>query len=182
MGLSIVKGILKLYGSQIKVTSTLGQGSIFAFEIKLQKAKNAPVKKPVKMSEKNSTSENSELLQGKNVLIVEDNLMNILIAEEFLGRWGMKLDKAANGQEAVDKAKERDYDLILMDLHMPVMDGYEASKIINSSKPDIPILALTASTVAEQEAQIKSAGMIGFVLKPFHPQDLMSKLSQVLAA
>ena len=182
LGLSIVKGILKLYGSQIKVTSTLGQGSIFAFEIKLQKAKNAPVKKPVKMSEKNSTSENSELLQGKNVLIVEDNLMNMLIAEEFLGRWGMKLDKAANGQEAVDKAKERDYDLILMDLHMPVMDGYEASKIINSSKPDIPILALTASTVAEQEAQIKSAGMIGFVLKPFHPQDLMSKLSQVLAA
>ena len=181
LGLSIVRGILKLYGSQIKVTSTLGQGSVFSFEIKLKKAKNAPAKKSSKMSD-NSNSENSEMLQGKSVLIVEDNLMNMLIAEEFLGRWGMKLDKAANGQEAVDKAKDKDYDLILMDLHMPVMDGYEASKIINDAKPEIPILALTASTVAEQEAQIKRAGMVGFVLKPFHPQDLMAKLSQVLAA
>ena len=74
-----------------------------------------------------------------------------------------------------------DYDLILMDLHMPVMDGYTASKEINSRKPHIPILALTASTVAEQEAQIKEAGMIGFVLKPLHPKDLKAKLSQVIS-
>ncbi len=181
LGLSIVRGILNLYGSQIKVTSTLGQGSVFSFEIKLEKAKTADIRTKRKEMDKEPIETNPENLEGKRVLIVEDNLMNMVIAEEFLSRWGMELDKATNGQEAVDKTQDNDYALILMDLHMPVMDGYEASKAIKAMKPDIPILALTASTVAEQELQITEAGMEGFVLKPFHPKDLKAKLLQVLS-
>ncbi len=181
LGLSIVRGILNLYGSQINVTSTLGQGSVFSFEIKLEKAKRQDITSKTNEKMESQGENGVGRLAGKRVLIVEDNLMNMVIAEEFLSRWGMILEKATNGEEAVDKTHESDFDLILMDLHMPVMDGYEASREIKRLKPSIPILALTASTVAEQEAQISEAGMSGFVLKPFHPNDLSAKLLQVLA-
>ena len=180
LGLSIVRGILQLYGSQINVKSTLGQGSVFSFEIKLKKAKNIrnqPLKDDKKIEERDLN-----ILGGKEVLVVEDNIMNMMIAEQFLDRWGMNLTKATNGHEALEKVSAKTFDLILMDLHMPVMDGYEASIKIKEISPATPIIALTASSLSEQEKRIKAAGMTGHILKPFHPKDLRAKLTQVLSA
>lgn len=182
LGLSIVRGILNLYGSQINVTSQLGIGSVFSFEIKLEKGKNKNEGFDLEVSKENRLElDDIAVLTGKKVLVVEDNVMNMMIAEEFLTRWGMILSKAENGKEACDLAAEESFDLVLMDLHMPIMDGYEASRRIHELIPDLPIVALTASTIAEQQEQIKSAGMKGYVLKPFHPKDLRSKLTQVLS-
>ncbi len=177
LGLSIVRGILGIYGSKIHVSSQLGEGSVFSFVIKLDKSFESVVVEP----ERVEVPENLGILEGKRVLVVEDNIMNMVIAEEFLSRWGMKLGKASNGEDAIKLVKEEPYDLVLMDLHMPIMDGYAATREIKKGFPKLPVVALTASTIAEQEQQIRQAGMDGYVLKPFHPKDLRAKLTQVLS-
>ncbi|MEM9324378.1 MAG: ATP-binding protein [Bacteroidota bacterium] len=177
LGLSIVRGILSIYGSQIHVTSQLGEGSTFSFVIKLDKSFETVVSEP----EVVEITVDLNVLEGKRVLLVEDNVMNMVIAEEFLSRWGMQLGKATNGEDAIELVQNQEFDLVLMDLHMPIMDGYAASRVIKREFPALPIVALTASTIAEQEQEIRQAGMDGYVLKPFHPKDLQAKLTQVLS-
>ena len=120
-------------------------------------------------------------LSGHKVLLVEDNQMNILIAHRLLEKWGLEVDIANNGLEAVKAIENSNYDLILMDLQMPVMDGYEATKEIRKLGFKAPILALTASAMFEKAAKMEEAGLDGLITKPFNPHDLFDAISLKLS-
>ncbi|MDN5216897.1 ATP-binding protein [Fulvivirgaceae bacterium BMA12] len=177
LGLAITRKLLELLTSEIHVESEYGKGSRFYFSLCLQKcevygnqmAKNQRVNNP---AERN--------LRGLRVLLVDDNQVNQLVASEFLKRWNVQLRVASSGKMAVDIVKKNDFDLILMDLQMPAMDGYTASKAIKEivGKDSIPVVALTANTLQEVQKEVRNTGMCDIITKPFDPNELYAKLSQ----
>jgi CheY-like chemotaxis protein len=117
-----------------------------------------------------------------NVLVVDDNNINRLLINKVLTRWGATADFAENGLQAVEKVKNnRSYDVVLMDVYMPEMGGIEATQVIRAMDDEyfkqLPIIALTASMLSSERAQIDESGMNDFILKPFDPQRLFDKLS-----
>ena len=176
LGLTICKRLLELMNSEIQVKSVTGQGSSFSFELlfKLDGAAPAENKNP----EDESIPKD---LTGVKVLVVDDNPMNVLLATQFLKRWNMLVGMARNGLEALKEVQSNDYDLVLMDLEMPEMDGYTASREIRQL-PDpkfqhLPIIALSANAMAEVQDKVFAAGMKDFLSKPFTPQSLYDKVS-----
>jgi CheY-like chemotaxis protein len=114
------------------------------------------------------------------ILIAEDNKMNQVMIKNLLNKLGFSNFKIVNnGKKAVDAAKLENYDIILMDINMPVMDGFEATKIIKEFNPDIPIYALTANVMAEDRDKCKKAGMEGFLPKPFKIKQLREVLDNI---
>jgi CheY-like chemotaxis protein len=124
----------------------------------------------------NQPNENDMPLNGIHILVAEDNPMNVLVAQKFLERWGATIDVATNGLEALEKIDSALHHLLLIDLHMPVMDGYEAAEKIRSRGIKIPIIALTASLLKEVEVDVKKAGIDDIVVKPFLPNELFMKV------
>ncbi len=118
-------------------------------------------------------------LNGLRMLIAEDDNMNILVLTKFVQRWGVITDVAKNGREAVDKCKEGIYDVILMDMFMPVMNGIEASVEIRKFNTTTPIFALTADASSDTQENAKTAGINDVITKPFKPEELFEKLSAV---
>ncbi len=116
-------------------------------------------------------------LHGINILVVDDNKMNLLIASRFLKKWQANVDEAINGQLAVNMAAIKNYDLIIMDLQMPVMDGFEATALIKKINPEIPVIALTADMLAETYNKAIAAGMSDYITKPFVPAMFFEKVS-----
>ena len=171
LGLAITKRLLELHGSRIRVDSVVGRGSTFSFQLTLPIAQELP-----------DAQEEERSLENIAILLVEDNEINVFIARKFLTRWKVRLDVATNGQIAVDKVRENDYDLVLMDLQMPVMDGCEATRRIRQlsdpRKQVIPIIALTASALAEERQKVLAAGMNDYLSKPISPQKLNDKIAQ----
>jgi CheY-like chemotaxis protein len=121
-------------------------------------------------------------LEGKRILVAEDNKINFFVANKFLTGWGVIVTHAEDGQLAIEKLDNEDFDLILMDLHMPIMDGIEATKIIrNSDNPrirDIPIVALTAAIMSENHDRMDQLNINDYVLKPFKPHDLFERIKK----
>ena len=119
-------------------------------------------------------------LEGKKILVAEDNKINFFVANKFLIGWGISVTHAENGQIALDILAKEDFDLILMDLHMPVMDGIEATRIIRKSDNpkinNIPIVALTAAIMSESHDKIEDLNINDYVLKPFKPHDLFERI------
>jgi CheY-like chemotaxis protein len=115
-------------------------------------------------------------LSGTKVLLVEDNHVNILVATTFLERWNTKVDTAENGREALEKINANQYHVVLMDLHMPEMNGYEACKKIIELKPKLPVIALTASAMLNIRDKAYDVGMVDYVTKPFEPNELYEKI------
>ena len=113
-------------------------------------------------------------LEGKKILVAEDNKINFFVANKFLTGWGVKVTHAENGKLALEILEKEDFDLILMDLHMPVMDGIEATRMIRKSEnpriSTIPIVALTAAIMSESHDKIEDLNINDYVLKPFKPQ------------
>ena len=174
LGLAITKSLLGLHNSQILVESELGKGSVFSFIIEFNRSVQS-----------NLQVENKTQIQplSGNVLVVDDNEINRLLASKILAKWGVQVDFAENGKIALEKAQVNNYDLILMDIHMPVMDGVEASKAIRKLRGHhsrVPIIALTASLFANELETISECGMDGFVIKPFVPIDLYNKIKMFL--
>lgn len=114
--------------------------------------------------------------QGQNVLLVEDNQVNIIVTKKFLEKWGLNVDVAFNGLEAVEKSKSNSYSLILMDLHMPIMDGIEATKNIRVFNNNTPVIGLSADVLSQGLDQYLSYGMNDFITKPFNPQSFLELL------
>ncbi|MFC5683963.1 response regulator [Flavobacterium sp. MAHUQ-51] len=172
LGLAITKKLLHLLGSEIELQSEIGVGSTFSFVLELPffmtdvELKNDIVRHDYK----------EENLDGLNVLLVEDNMINMKIAEKILKQWGVVVDKAENGLVAVEKFKAHTYDVILMDLSMPVMDGYEATAIIRGSNTMIPIIALTASSSYSYLEKALQIGVNDYIIKPFNPKELNMKM------
>ncbi|MEQ8240224.1 MAG: ATP-binding protein [Cyclobacteriaceae bacterium] len=167
LGLAITKRLLKLYDAEIKVESTVGKGSVFSFEVSLKRGGQI-----VKIEE-----EKIDSLLNKTILLVEDNAINAMVAQKLLTSWGIVAIKAMNGQEAIDKCIEVEYDLILMDLHMPIMDGFNAAKHIRNDENInmyTPIFALTADVTGETNSTFNKY-FDGFLTKPIQ-KDKLRKL------
>lgn len=178
LGLAITKMLVEGQGGRIEVMSKPNEGSVFSVFLKFKKSeKKQPEETPLKSTELQS-------LEGMNVLVVEDNLINQNIVSRLLVKWNAVADTAENGRVAVQKVKEHQYQLVLMDLHMPEMSGYEATQKIREMDGEyyktLPILAVTASAFAEDRRKICASGMNGYIIKPFHPADLNSKISYYL--
>lgn len=175
LGLAITKSLIELHNSEISVESELGKGSAFSFIIQFDRSTTSTV------SVDNKTP--LQQLTGL-VLVVDDNEINRLLASKVITKWGVNVDFAENGKIALEKVQEKKYDLILMDLHMPVMDGMESSRTIRKMGgyyAKVPIIALTASLFAHELETITECGMDGFVIKPFVPNDLYNKIRQYLS-
>ena len=175
LGLAITKSLVELHNSEISVKSEMGKGSAFSFIIQFDRSTTSTV------SVDNKTP--LQQLTGL-VLVVDDNEINRLLASKVITKWGVNVDFAENGKIALEKVQEKKYDLILMDLHMPVMDGMESSRTIRKMGgyyAKVPIIALTASLFAHELETITECGMDGFVIKPFVPNDLYNKIRQYLS-
>ncbi|RKR81220.1 signal transduction histidine kinase [Mucilaginibacter gracilis] len=158
LGLAIVKKLVALHNSTVEVLSTVGEGSVFYFDLSLKCAKSQ-VKAPITRS---------DLLQNKTVLLAEDNMINAMVAMKLLSNWKMKAEHANDGLKAVEKANAKGYDFILMDIHMPEMDGFEATKNIRCGAGHncyTPIFALTADITAEHKEEYMPY-FDGFLRKP----------------
>lgn len=179
LGLTIAKRLVELLGGDIRLKSAQGTGSEFSFNLWLEYRQGAIV-------ETNAITEFGEKLNGLKVLLAEDNELNILVASSFLKKWNIEVDVARNGKEALDLYLNSDYDIVLMDLQMPEMDGYEATQKIRNhertrgSEEHIPIVALTASALIEAREKVLNSGMDGFVTKPFKPEVLFEKLYELV--
>lgn len=177
LGLAITKKILDIFNSEIHVESTEGIGTTFTFQIAFQKASeiSAVLGMGTEMS----------VFVGKKILVVDDNEINILIAKRILSKWGLEVDSAINGYEAIDKIITVKYDLVFMDIKMPGIDGFETTGIIRDISEDyykqVPIIALTASTLKNDHFKFKECGMNGHVLKPFNPEEIKILLSGFLS-
>ena len=177
LGMSIVKALLDKMGGSIEVESQLGEGSTFTFRLPFKVDENAIETK------KEEQSSGEQKLEGKQILLVEDNEINMEIAEFYLKELGIVVDKAWNGKEAIDKFKESapgTYDLILMDIMMPVMGGREAARRIRTlERPDaetVRIYAMTAQVSSESVHKCLASGMNGHIAKPIDE----SKLREIL--
>ncbi len=178
LGLSIVKELAGLQDGSVWVDSEEGKGSRFHFRIKYKKDTSlASYKEDKAVIPKKSTVKHS-------VLLVEDNDMNQLLAHKVLSDWGWDIDIAENGIEALRKLKEKDFDIILMDIQMPEMDGYEATRQIRHHLPppksNTPIMAMTAHVLPSEEEKCNEAGMNGYIAKPFNPDVLYAKIAAIL--
>lgn len=177
LGLTITKKMLELYGADIHVNSVEGHGTAFDFSICFSKATDYVPH--VKVSTPN------EAFAGKRVLVVDDNEINTLIAKRIFSKWGLDLDFASDGLEAIRKVKENIYDLIFMDIKMPGIDGFETTTIIREMAGEyfqtVPIVALTASTLADEHHKFIQSGMNGHILKPFKPEEMKTILSEYLS-
>ena len=177
LGMSIVKALLDKMGGSIEVESQLGEGSTFTFRLPFKVDENAIKTK------KEEQSSGEQKLEGKQILLVEDNEINMEIAEFYLKELGIVVDKAWNGKEAIDKFEESapgTYDLILMDIMMPVMGGREAARRIRTlERPDaetVRIYAMTAQVSSESVHKCLASGMNGHIAKPIDE----SKLREIL--
>ncbi len=171
LGLAIVKKIVEMHGSFIEVSSTPGEGSIFSFELALEQAK------PQNFITQNITNQ----LKNKYALIAEDNEINALLIRKLLTKWGVNTDHATTGIQAVEMAKRNNYDFILMDIHMPEMNGFDATKLIKTFDPQkasIPIFALTADITAPTQDEYNFY-FNGFLWKPLQIEKLFEALNNI---
>lgn len=173
LGLSIAKDFVKLMGGELHVASELGKGSRFYFTIQLEKA--------LEYSKTEELHFDETLVAGLNVLLVEDNQINRFMARTILEQWKINVACAENGAEAVELLQDIPFDLVLMDMQMPVLDGLQATWIIrNKLNLDVPVIALTANAVKGEAEKCLEAGMNGFVSKPFKQEDLLKTMLTIM--
>lgn len=173
LGMSITKEIINLMGGSIEVKSKKGKGTEFKISITLTKGDTENLS--------DNAQENQFLLPGPHILLVEDSAINRFIANKSLSHFGCTTDEAENGLIALELLKEKSYDLILMDIQMPELDGVETTKIIrNELKLDLPIIAVTANAFRKDIDLYLSIGMNGYVTKPFEEKDLFTTIAKLL--
>ncbi|WP_207511923.1 ATP-binding protein [Longitalea luteola] len=170
LGLAIVKRLAALHNSDIHLNSEVGRGSTFFFTI------NFKAGKPEAQA-RQAISGKSDL-SGIKVLLVEDVEFNIMVAKKMITNWNGAVDIAENGAIAVNKLRQASYDIVLMDLQMPVMDGYNATQHIRNFNEAVPIIALTASASADILQRTREFGMTDYLAKPFKPGELYEMISK----
>jgi len=168
LGMSIVKELVELMHGDIKVKSKKHEGTSVILHIPFKKGAE------LNLNDKEKTTINADVLHAKRILLVEDNEMNRIVATIILNQYGAVVEEAVNGKDAVDKLYKNTYDLVLMDMRMPVMDGIEATKIIrNWITKETPVIALTANAVTGEQDKCIQAGMNDFLAKPFEEDQLI---------
>ncbi|MGB3145313.1 MAG: ATP-binding protein [Maribacter sp.] len=163
LGLSIVKKLVNLHNSEILLESEEGQGSLFSFEIDFKECEQNQVEtdlSKIQLSE--------DLLRNQKILLVEDNFHNQLLAKSYFKRWGAEIAIAENGEIALEALLKKDFDIILMDLQMPVMNGFMTTdKIRNELKLDIPIIGCSANSKSSEQKKCLEIGMNDYITKPY---------------
>jgi two-component system, sensor histidine kinase len=180
LGLSISHRLVQLMGGELTVSSTEGVGSTFRFHIR---ARRADMPLPVEAASEAPAT----LFTGRTLLLVDDNLVNLKVAQLMLERMGCTVATAANGAEAVGAARDHRFDLILMDCHMPVMDGFSATRTIRAltgsqTDPQVPIVAITANAMQGDRDACLAAGMDDYLSKPVIHASLLAILKRWLIA
>ena len=185
LGLTISKQLVELQGGKMNVESEKNLGSTFSFHLTYNITPKAAVEKEqAERMEKNNKKKPQQLdPETVQVLLAEDNLINQNFATTILKKNGYKADIAKNGNEVLEMLELKEYDVILMDLHMPEKDGYEATSIIRNSKKKyqtIPIIAVTAAAIKGEKERCFNEGMNGYISKPYAPQELIEKINEVI--
>jgi CheY-like chemotaxis protein len=173
LGLSISKRLVELMGGQIGVDSEVGVGSLFYVDLPLPNA-------TPQTAQTQSMDDLPRTFPDKRILLVEDNAVNCKVAMHMLAKLQVQVEVATNGLEAVQKATESPYDLILMDCHMPEMDGYEATRTLRAQGVQTPIIALTANALEEDREKCLACGMNDYLSKPIQADMLRRTLAQWL--
>ena len=175
LGMSISKQLVDMMGGEIKVTSKKGKGTVISLCFSFEKGTEKD------LPQKNISVVNADLLQHKKILVVDDNDMNRLVASTILQDYGVLVTEAVNGADATSQLREGDFDLVLMDIQMPVMNGFEATSFIrNEFKSAIPVIALTANAIRGENEKCFAAGMNDYLSKPFEESQLIQIVSRWL--
>ena len=177
LGLSIVKNLLRLMGSEIKLDSELGRGSKFHFDLMFE-INDDKDQNYIEESKKIDYS----VMENRKILVVEDNKINQLITRKILEKTQIRCDVADNGMIAVSKVKEHQFDLILMDIHMPGISGIEATKLIRKFDTETPIIALTAIALDDNLDEFFSNGFNDIIPKPYKTEEFFFKLHRAFTA
>ena len=184
IGLTIVKHLVALQHGEISVSSHPGEGSEFCFRLPFL-FKGDDLRLPTKpLLTSRSNAQRSEFGKGIKILIAEDNAINQLLVLKLLQRHSYQTTVAENGRVALDKYQQEDFDIILMDLQMPEMDGYEATiniRNLESNKSNVPIVAMTAHTITGDYEKCMAIGINDYISKPFHPDELYGKIRLLVA-
>ncbi len=177
LGLAIVKQLAEIQGGSVSVASKEGKGSCFYFKIQYKKNTGPLIQEP-------NVNGHEKTMKKLNILLAEDNAMNQLLAKKVLGDWGWNVEAVENGIQAIEKIKSQDFDVVLMDIQMPEMDGYEAAKQIRETLPspkrNVPIMAMTAHVMPGEEERCYNAGMNGYISKPFDANILYDKVVSLI--
>lgn len=186
LGLTISKQLVELQGGKISVKSEVNKGSTFSFYIRFKKAAQEKSLEKNNVNT-NSTTQKTTMTNPKGeirVLVAEDNKINQLFARTVLTKNGFKVDIANNGKKATELFEQNAYDIVLMDLHMPEMDGYDATRHIRNKMEGedkhVPIIALTAAATKSEIDKCYSEGMTDFISKPFKSEELIEKIQSLL--
>jgi len=182
LGLAITKRLVELQNGKIKVESKMGEGSRFSFVLTFELGSKLEHFVTIKKTDVLPIARKG--LHGRKILLAEDNKINQLVASKILKKWDVDVTIANDGVEAVEHVSKYDFDLVLMDINMPNMDGYEATrnirKLQDERKNSIPVIALTASAFSCVEEAVIQAGMNDHVGKPFKPDELFQRILRAL--
>ncbi len=173
LGLSITQKLLDMMESKIIIKSKEGQGSSFSFDIDFE------ICQEFDLVNLQLEDRDKDLAKSK-IMVVDDNDMNRLVLKRLLDIWNAEMVDISNGTDAISYLENRAVDLVLMDLQMQPLDGFETTAAINKSKPDLPIIAMSANQPHDFEEEYFNTGFSGFVNKPFDPEDLYTRISNLI--
>jgi PAS domain S-box-containing protein len=178
LGLSIARQLVTLQGGTMSVTSVFGKGSTFSFILSFKKTDKIFVQNQV-----NYDVEDIEQLSKLNILVVEDNLINIKFVKSLFANYKIEADIAENGKLALEQMKQKEYDLVLMDIEMPEMNGYVTTSFIRHElKSNVPIIAMTAHAMAGEQDKCLALGMNDYISKPINANLLFEKMLMVVSS
>ncbi|NOS92666.1 MAG: response regulator, partial [Cyclobacteriaceae bacterium] len=181
LGLSIVKELSSLMNGNVLVDSELGVGSSFVVLLPFIQAENVDEDLLLPASPFSALGS----FKNKRVLVAEDNKINQLVVRSTLGKWDLDVTLVENGLEVLEQLQKKTFDLVILDVQMPIMDGLEATRLIRSTLPEpacsVPIMAMTASVLYDPEQRVKEIGMNDYIAKPFKVEELHAKIGKLLS-